>query len=297
MRRIANCLRNWASKLSAALNSPSKKARKRKKLLSITSRDFEAYEQFLLDVLEATGDSRGDEQVVYRLLAANTDKLNDIFAEVLWNWATNTLQKVKPDVAKSMARVIGNFSGLISQFPLGSKASNIEIAITGYETALTIFTYTAFPQEWAMMQYHLGYVYLERILGERSENLELAIAAYTNVLEIITRNRFPEQWAATQCNLGNAYIKRIRKDKAENLEKAIAAYTAALEVITRKAFPQSWAMTQYNLGTAYSQRILGEQSKNIEQAIAAFSSALEVRTRTAFPQDWAATQCNLGNAY
>ncbi|MEH1947512.1 MAG: CHAT domain-containing protein [Nostoc sp.] len=298
MRRIANCLRNLTSKLSAALSSPAKKSRKRKKLLSITSRDFEAYEQFLLDVLEATGNSNGDEQVVYQLLGTNTDKLNDIFAELLWNWATITLPEVKPDVAESMAGVIVNFSSLVSQFPLGSKASNIEIAITGYETALTIFTRNAFPIDWAMTQYNLGAAYLDRILGERAENLELAIAAYTNVLELlITRSRCPEQWAATQCNLGNAYTKRIRKDKAENLEKGIAAYSAALEVYTRSAFPQYWATTQYNLGNAYCERILGEQAENIEQAIAAFSAALEVRTRTAFPQDWAATQCNLGSAY
>ncbi|MBW4630492.1 MAG: hypothetical protein KME30_00910 [Iphinoe sp. HA4291-MV1] len=57
MRRIGNCLRNLASQLSAALNFPSQKARKRKKLFSVTSRDLEAYEQFLLDVLQATADS------------------------------------------------------------------------------------------------------------------------------------------------------------------------------------------------------------------------------------------------
>ncbi|MEJ6483324.1 CHAT domain-containing tetratricopeptide repeat protein, partial [Nostoc punctiforme UO1] len=191
-----------------------------------------------------------------------------------------------------------NFSNLIQQFPLGSKANNMEIAITGYEIiALTVYTRNAFPENWATTQNNLGNAYRNRIFGERAENIEEAIAAYSAALEVYTRSAFPVDWATTQNNLGNAYRNRIFGERAENIESAIAAYSAALEVYTRSAFPEQWAMTQNNLGIAYRNRILGERAENIESAIAAYSAALEVYTRSAFPEQWAMTQNNLGNAY
>ncbi len=280
----AGWLRNLATQLGAGLN------------LNRTIPDLEA-EQFLLEVLQATANSNGNAQVVYPLLAANTDKLNDNFAEILRRWAINRLVEVEPETAKYLAPVIGNFSYLINQFPLGNKASNMEIAITGYEIALTIFTRADFPQDWATTQNNLGNAYLERIRGDQAENLEQAIAAYSAALQIYTRADFPQAWATTQNNLGNAYSNRIRGDKAENLEQAITAYSAALQIRTRADFPQDWAMTQNNLGNAYSNRIRGDKADNLEQAITAYSAALEIYTRADFPQAWAMTQNNLGIAY
>ncbi|QKQ74658.1 CHAT domain-containing protein [Nostoc sp. TCL240-02] len=279
---------NWLRNLATYLTSETP---------PITQEDIETYLQFLIEILQATAESNGDAQVIYPLLAANTDKLNDIFAQLLRHWATNTLTEAEPDAATSIAAVIGNFSNLIQQFPLGSKANNMEIAITGYEIALTVYTRSAFPENWATTQNNLGTAYGDRILGERAENIEEAIAAYSAALEVRTRSAFPENWATTQNNLGTAYGNRILGERAENIEKAIAAYSAALEVYTRSAFPENWAMTQNNLGNAYGNRILGERAENIEKAIAAYSAALEVRTRSAFPENWAMTQNNLGNAY
>ncbi|MBW4588525.1 MAG: tetratricopeptide repeat protein [Aetokthonos hydrillicola CCALA 1050] len=255
------------------------------------------YLEFLLQVLQATSESNGDPQVVYPLLEENIEKLDYILPEVLQSWAKDKLAEVETDTAEYIAGVIGNFSNLIGQFPLGDKASNMEIAIAGYEILLTVYTRTAFPQQWATVQNNLGTAYSNRIDGDKAQNLEKAIAAYSQALEIRTRTAFPQQWATTQNNLGNAYRNRIDGDKAQNLEKAIAAYTQALEIYTRSAFPQDWAMTQNNLGTAYSNRIDGDKAQNLELAIAAYTQALEIYTRTAFPQQWATTQNNLGNAY
>ncbi|MEH2300198.1 MAG: CHAT domain-containing tetratricopeptide repeat protein [Nostoc sp.] len=173
----------------------------------------------------------------------------------------------------------------------------MEIAIAGYEIALTVYTRSAFPEYWAMTQNNLGVAYSNRILGEQAENIELAIAVFFAALEVRTRSVFPVDWAMTQNNLGEGYRKRILGERAENIELAITAYFAALEVRTRSVFPENWAGIQNNLGLAYSDRILGERAKNIELAITAYSAALEVRTRSAFPVDWAATHNNLGNAY
>ncbi|MEH2457849.1 hypothetical protein [Nostoc sp.] len=192
----ANWLRNLARQLSP-------------ETCPITEEDIDIWWQFLLEILQATVDSNGDAQVIHPLLAANTDKLNDIFTQLLRRWATNTLAEAEPETATYIAAVIGNFSVLISDFPLGSKASNMEIAITGYEIALTVYTRSAFPVDWATIQNNLGLAYSNRILGERVENIENAIAAYSAALEVRTSIAFPQQWATTQNNLGNAYCDRI----------------------------------------------------------------------------------------
>ncbi|MDZ8078211.1 MAG: CHAT domain-containing protein [Nostoc sp. DcaGUA01] len=280
----ANWLRNLATQLTP-------------KTTPITEEDIETYEQFLLEILQATAQSNGHAEVIYPLLAANTDKLNHIFAELLRRWATNTLAEAEPDAATFIAAVIGELSNLINQFPLGSKANNIEITIVGYEIALTVYTRSVFPQEWASTQNNLGTAYRNRIFGEQTKNIESAIAAYTAALEVRTKDAFPVDWATTQNNLGIAYSNRIFGERAENIESALAAFSAALEVRTKSAFPQQWVTTQNSLGVAYSNRIFGERAGNIESALAAFSAALEVYSRTTFPENWAGTQNNLGNAY
>ncbi|NDJ24117.1 CHAT domain-containing protein [Nostoc sp. B(2019)] len=280
----ANWLRNLATQLTLETTP-------------ISPEDIETYKKFAIDILLAQAYSNGDTQEIYSLLAANIDKLNDIFAELSRRWATDMLSEAKPVEAVCIAVVIADLSNSIQQFPLGSKASNMDIAIAGYEIALTVLTRSAFSDLWAGTQNNLGEAYRNRILGNRAENFELAIAAFSAALEVRIRSAFPEKWAGTQNNLGNAYGDRILGKRAENLEIAIAAFSAALEVYTRSTFPVGWATTQNGLGLAYSNRILGERAENLELAIAAFSAALEVFTHSAFPEQWAMTQNNLGTAY
>ncbi|MGL5063905.1 MAG: hypothetical protein ACRC62_28290, partial [Microcoleus sp.] len=259
----ANWLRNLGNQLVEALNL-SLPVNQAQNLESLSESDFQVYLEFLLQVLQATSDSSGNAQVVYSLLAANTDKIDLTLAEILRLWASATLAEVEADIAQSTVADIGNFSNLIGQFPLGNKASNMEISIAGYEIALTITTREAFPVEWATTQNNLGAAYSDRILGEKADNIENAIAAYDAALNIYTREAFPVDWAMTQNNLGNAYRDRILGEKADNIERAIAAYHAALTIRTREAFPVDWAMTQNSLGNAYMGRILGEKADNIE---------------------------------
>ncbi|MBR8837020.1 MAG: tetratricopeptide repeat protein [Stigonema ocellatum SAG 48.90 = DSM 106950] len=301
---LANWLRELANQLKQALNlenyypqTPSLQTQKQNNTPLSTSEertemDLQAYRLFLLQVLQATAESQGNPQVVYPLLETNIEKLDYNLAQLLPLWATNFLAELETDAA-----TIGNFSNLIRQFPLGDKASNMEIAIAGYEIVLTVFTRDAFPQDWAGTQNNLGAAYRNRILGEKAQNLELAIAAYEKALSIYTRDAFPQNWASTQYNVGIAYLDRILGSKAQNLELAIAAFQNAISVRTRDAFPQQWASTQNNLGAAYSDRILGSKAQNLELAIAAYENALSIYTRDAFPQDWAMTQNNLGIAY
>ncbi|MBH8556334.1 tetratricopeptide repeat protein [Nostocaceae cyanobacterium CENA357] len=211
----ANWLRNLATQLTSEATP-------------ITPEDIEIYGQFLQEVLLKTLESNGDAQVIYQLLATNTDKLNDIFAELLHRWATNTLAAAEPDAAADIAAVIFDLSNLIQQFTLGSKASNMKIAIAGYEIALTVYTRSGFPVDWAMTQNNLGNAYSHRILKEQAENIEMAIAAYTAALEVYTRSAFPQDHAKTLFNLDFVYQDTKQFDLAYTTFASAIATVEAL---------------------------------------------------------------------
>jgi len=207
------------------------------------------------------------------------------------------LPEVEPEEAYGIAVAVGNFSLLIQEFVQGNQANNIEIAIAGYEIVITVITREVSPEEWAMLQNHLGLAYLKRIDDNLAQNWEGAIAAFQAALQVYTREALPHQWAEIQNNLGLAYFNRIQGDRSLNIEQAIWYYQAALEVYPRSQIPQDWATIQNNLGLAYLHLIPADRSENLEAAIAAFSAALQVRTHEELPQQWAETQKNLGNTY
>jgi CHAT domain-containing protein/tetratricopeptide (TPR) repeat protein len=256
---------------------------------------IEEYQKFLSEVLQAEYES--NTMVVYSILQRRQHLLDDTFSQLLQQRTRYVFSQGKAEDVADIAGVIQNLCNKIAQFPLGSRANNIEIAVKGYQTLLEVYTRDAFPYEWAMTQNNLGNAYRDRVRGEKADNLELAIAACNLSLEVYTHEAFPYEWAMTQNNLGNAYSDRILGERANNLELAIADLNQSLEVTTREAFPVDWAMTQNNLGNAYLYRILGERADNLELVIAAYNLSLEVLTRDSFPEAWARLQNNLGTAY
>jgi len=283
-QNAVNRLRELANKLTIALNRPL-----------VTNP--EAYRDFVFEVLDTMRQSDGEPQVIYPLLQANLDKLNDSFAQVLHILGSENFHKVTPEDAQSVAATIHDFGNLIQQFPLGNQANNIEIAIACYEVAATVYTQESFPEHWGLIQSSLGTAYLNRIKENKAENIEQAIRYYEAALEVRNCKEAPTQWATTQVNLGGAYLDRIKGDRADNLEMAIQCHQAALQVYDPINYPQVWATIQNNLGGVYLRRIRGNRSDNIETAIACFEAALPIRTREANLQEWAMTQQNLGVAY
>ena len=131
---------------------------------------------FLLRLLQVISDSGGAPQIVYPILQANLDKLDESFSALLRSYVANFVSLEKLEQVQAIVAIIVTFSNLLSDFPLGSRANNLKIAIAGYEIALSNFTFNSFPEEWAMTQNNLGRAFSERIGGERAENLERAIA-------------------------------------------------------------------------------------------------------------------------
>ncbi|NJO64478.1 MAG: tetratricopeptide repeat protein, partial [Richelia sp. RM2_1_2] len=289
MAQEGNTNADWLKSLATQLD---------KKLNNSSSIDTKEYKNFFIQILQATADSNGNVRVMYPLLQANLDKLDMNFANVLKFWGTVTLQAAQPEAAQNGAADIYNFSNLVQKFPLGNRADNMEIAITGYLVVATVYTRTDFPEQWADTQNDLGNAYSTRIRGERAENLEAAIQCYQAALEERQHDRFPQQWAGIQKNLGNAYSTRIRGERAENLETAIQCFQAVLEEEQqRNSFHEQWVDTQNDLGNAYRNRVRGEKAENLETAIQYYQAALEERQRDHFPKQWADTQTNLGGAY
>ena len=254
------------------------------------------YLNFLMKALNKVYENP-DPKYIYPFFEHNLDKLDENLIIILDNWVKNQLASVETEQVIYIAGNLCNFSTLIQQFPLGNIATNLEIAIAGYQVVLTGFNFDDFPEIWADTQDNLGSAYQNRIRGDIAENLELSIAAYTEALKVRSFDNFPKDWADTQNNLANTYTKRIRGDKAENLELAIAAYNEALKARTFEKFPQDWAMTQHNLAMAYVERIKGNKADNLELAITACNEALKVRSIDKIPLGWANTKNTLAAAY
>ena len=261
-----------------------------------SSRPSQVYFDFLSEILRTISSGANQEQV-YLVFQRNLDKLNLSLAQALQIWADNTLPNIKSEPQQAIGYDISLFSNLIGQFPLGSRQNNLEIAITGYNILLTIYTQQEFPQEWAVTNYNLSIAYTQIIKGDGGDNLEKAIAACEDALTIYTQQEFPQKWAVTKYNLSIAYTQRIKGDRGDNLEKAIAACEDALTIYTQEEFSQEWAGTNYSLGTAYTQRIKGDRGDNLECAIAAYKKALTIYTQEEFSQEWAMTNYKLGTAH
>ncbi|WP_292755770.1 CHAT domain-containing tetratricopeptide repeat protein [Nostoc sp. NMS4] len=234
---------------------------------------------------------------VYPLLEVNKDKLDERFATVLRLNTEAMLSEASPKYAQGFAACLAGLSFLIKEFRQGSEASNLEIAITGYEVASKVLTYETYPQQWVGCQLMLGNTYHRRIKGEQAENLEKSLSYLHNALQFCNREQFPELWAEIYSNLVIAYGYRIRGDQVENAELAIKAGEAAMQVLTHDQSPEGWGKIQNNLGIVYRDRTLGDKAENLEKAIACYQNALSIRTREDFPELWAQTQFNIGSAY
>jgi len=290
----AGFLINLAEQLAEYLNMTEDGGAEQESQSNYSVKD---YLKFLQQLIQIEIQSNSDPKIVYPFLAQHQNKLDLKFAEIITQWFNSNIDPNNSKQNKDVASLLNNIAIDIQQFSLGSRLNNIEIAITCFQSALTVYTPDALPEDWAMTQNNLANAYSERIKGLKADNLESAIAYFQSALTVYTPDAFSEQWAVTQNNLAIAYSKRIKGSRADNLESAIACFENALTVRTKDAFSQQWADTQNNLAAAYRNRIKGSKADNLELAITYYQNALTVRTKDALPQYWAGTQNNLAIAY
>ncbi|WP_350308535.1 CHAT domain-containing protein, partial [Arthrospira platensis] len=189
------------------------------------------YLDIWLEILEAK--KRGlSGKAVYTIFQKYQDQLDLDFAETLRQWFHSQLDPKKIRKNKDLARNLHNFAINISDFPLGSRANNLEIAILAYQSALEVRTRSAFPEDWATTQNNLGNAYSDRIRGERADNMEEAIRRYEAALEVRTPSSFPLDCLQTGRNLGNLGYD------LQNWESAIEGYDNAIRAVEQS---RDWA--------------------------------------------------------
>ncbi|MEH2050854.1 CHAT domain-containing protein [Nostoc sp.] len=264
--------------------------------LGLLSSDSEICFRFLLQMKLAMDKRNGHLDAVHPILQTYLERDN-LFIQRFRSWATSKLNNLASQDAKFLAVLLATFGSIISEFPLGNRAENVEQAIACHLTALEVLSLETSPKQWADAQDRLATACCNRIKGDQAENQQIAIDAYKKALQVFTREESAREWGKIQNNLGNAYRDRIWGDKTQNLELAIIAHQSALQVRSRDEYPELWAMTQMNLAVDYRQRVEGDKKKNLDIAIAANQAALQVYTPSVFPEAWADTQNNLGNVY
>jgi len=136
------------------------------------------YLRFIIELLQAEESSNAI-AAVYPILKQRQHLLNARFAETLQQVASNLIAE-HPEAIEDIVALIGNLSIDISNFPLGRRANNIEIASAGYQIVLS--NREPGSEAWAQTQNNLANAYYFRIRGEKAQNIELAIASYTNAL-------------------------------------------------------------------------------------------------------------------
>ncbi|MEQ9621618.1 CHAT domain-containing protein [Coleofasciculus chthonoplastes] len=280
----------------------------------------EQVSRFLIEVLRQSYNNFDQPQVLYSFLAANLDKLDQLFIQALralgndiqskikpeqfahfYRLATTDLSKLKlePSLRETFQSVLALsvFRGMLVNFNQGNRGTNIEIALTCHEVVGDIVSRDLLPEIWAAQQNDWGILYQHRIHGDRASNIEQAIQYYQNALQIFTPESYPEMWGKSQNNLAVAYCERIQGDRAQNLEQAIRSCQTVLQICSRETFPEQWANTHSNLVNLYRERVGGEPSENLELAIKSGKNALLVHTREASPEHWARLYQNLGIVY
>ena len=256
---------------------------------------------FFSILFSLVSESNGDQEIIYTFLKNKLYLLNEFFPIILEKWASLNFSELKSDEAIGLAIDIYNFSLSISDFQLGNRATNLEIAITGHKAVSSIFTIEVHPKRYAKNQINLGAIYVNRTEGKSLDDLELAIECFSNALNVFTYKDFPEAWARLQFRLGMVHLYPVWGDKqAESLQKAIDYFSAALDVQNPKNTPTDWAETQSRLGLAYANYagyIEQARSDYLEKAIQCYLDALNVRTQNDYPEDWAWIQKHLGGVY
>ncbi len=116
-------------------------------------------ETFLIRLLQTIAESQGDPKAVYPLMRANLALLNIELVQILNQWWEGVLANVGQNHKEGLAGVLVNLGVFIGEFPLGSPATNQQIAIAAYNNALLVYTKEEQPQDWARTKGNLGHTY------------------------------------------------------------------------------------------------------------------------------------------
>lgn len=211
-----------------------------------------------LIIMEGMDEENNESEAIYHLLQDNLLLLNEQLIEIISGQGEPVILESNSTQFEILSLEVittacAVFAASISEFPLSCKATNLELAIASYHTALAgypalhMLNKAYLSIQWATIQYNLANTYCERVQGDQQDNLQMAVEHYQLALTIFTHDLHPEDWAMTQCRLGDIYSNQLLGDKKDNLRRAQEYYQAALEVYTVDKHPEEWAEVQLDL--------------------------------------------------
>ncbi|MEH2411730.1 NYN domain-containing protein [Nostoc sp.] len=188
---------------------------------------------FLMDLLKAIYQN----QEIYPLLQHNLSKINDNLALILRKWVSDRFAQ-EPTKAINIARVIVKLSTIIQGFEQGNRASNLEIAIAGYETVLQVCTHQAFPREWDIVQQALVTAYQQRqqIFSRNMAELREQTVQTQSQINILTEKLQQElEQAKLQINDLTTVITQLEhKEVNSELKTEIASLIAEFQNLKQR---------------------------------------------------------------
>ncbi|MEL7075677.1 MAG: CHAT domain-containing tetratricopeptide repeat protein [Cyanobacteria bacterium J06582_2] len=224
------------------------------------------HQQLLVALLEC---SFGGER---KLLKQNEYLANDRFASILKQVAAQAQENHRQSWAK-----IQYLLGLVYFYHVEDSAL-LKQAIAYFNKALTVFSESDFPVEWATVQNYLGNVCRRLDEGELETNISKAIAFYQNALRVRQRDLYRQEWCSTQYNLGVAYGMLadvvVETDRDSCLAQAKACFENFLDVTTPEDEPE-WAETKIAVG-ALTQELEGEIVDRLRYALNCYQEPRKV---------------------
>lgn len=177
--------------------------------------------------------------------------------------------------------------------------NHYSMAAQALESAIKVFTFENYPENYAEIQIILGHCYLSiyRIDGT-DLHLSKARNAFEAALNYFSFERFPYQFASIMNDIGitlDMMAKGVKAIEFQNqttylkfvtdrITNTIGAYEAALSVFNFTDYPEDYAQVQFNLGLTYSfWASIQNKSENAAQAIRAFEEALKIYTPEKHP--------------
>lgn len=248
----------------------------------------------LLECVNRDGEDAGP--AVFELLDKHGASINDTVVEFAGEALAAMLDCANGLLKQQTGVSMGILGQIIQTWPR-ERILTQELSILLTEAALSAFSQSAFPQQWATAHNQLSVIFRERIRGDRAENLKRAIEAGEAACKIFTKTTFPKEWGLARMNTGNALVELADESRADHIERAIQAFADAAETLTERAFPKDWAKLNVNAANAWTQRVRGDLAANIEQSIECLHSALRVLTEEDDAELWATAQMNLANAF
>jgi CHAT domain-containing protein len=173
---------------------------------------------------------------------------------------------------------------------------NFARAITDLTQALSVYTRTNYPQDWAITLVNRGGVYMRWTQGDISENQEKALNDLNDALSLPRHQTSQEIAGKALLNRSHCYTVRTQGVRTQNQQQALNDCHAALALFREAGRRLDEASALNGRGAIYLQLLEGTLPENLRLAIADFDAALAIFTASETPQEWAKTLVNRGTA-